>query len=300
MTHEEFLEKVYLKKGDDYEVLEEYIDSKTKISFRHKACGETFKMAPGVFLYGQNCSICFGTPKKTTEEFKQEIYDKYGLEYTLLSEYNGKGEYVQMRHKTCGTEYYVTPNNFLRDSKCPNCYGTPKKTTEEFKKEIYDRVGEDYSLIGEYINSSTRVIMKHNPCGDVYEIFPNSFLNGVRCSKCYGNKRLTTDEFKERVYNLVGDKYEVLGEYINTNTKIKLIHKECGNTFETTPNSFLGGSRCPICKTTKGEQAIMDFLNDHSIKYKYNISYGGCKYKGLLRFDFLILNNSNDVILIIE
>lgn len=114
------------------------------------------------------------------------------------------------------------------------------------------------------------------------------------------NKRKTTEDFKLEVYNKVGDKYEVLGEYINTNTKIKLIHKECGNPFETTPNSFLCGSRCPICKTTKGEQAIMDFLNDHSIKYKYNTSYGGCRYKGLLRFDFLILDINNDVVLIIE
>ena len=31
-----------------------------------------------------------------------------------------------------------------------------------------------------------------------------------------------TEYFKREVYDLVGDEYEVLGEYVNTHTKIKL------------------------------------------------------------------------------
>lgn len=61
------------------------------------------------------------------------------------------------------------------------------------------------------------------------------------------SKKKTTEEFKVEVFNLVGDEYQVLGEYIDAKTKIKMLHNKCGNIYEVTPDNFLQCKRCPIC-----------------------------------------------------
>ena len=58
-----------------------------------------------------------------------------------------------------------------------------KLTTEEFKEIVYDLVGDEYSVIGEYIKSRQKIAIKHNVCGKILEITPSSFRAGHRC-KC--------------------------------------------------------------------------------------------------------------------
>ena len=60
-----------------------------------------------------------------------------------------------------------------------------RKTTEQFRAEVADRVGDEYTVIGEYISVHTHVEMKHNVCGHIWSLEPNSFLSiGSRCPKC--------------------------------------------------------------------------------------------------------------------
>ena len=35
--------------------------------------------------------------------------------------------------------------------------------------------------------------------------------------------------------------YKILGEYVNSKTKIEILHHECGRTFLMSPNNFLNG-----------------------------------------------------------
>ena len=52
--------------------------------------------------------------------------------------------------------------------------------------------------------------------------------------------------FKNKVSD--ADKnYEVLGEYINSKTKIELRHLFCNTIFSMRPEDFLRGQRCPEC-----------------------------------------------------
>ena len=43
------------------------------------------------------------------------------------------------------------------------------------------------------------------------------------------SKKKTLEEFKKEVYNIFKDEVEVLGEYINNNTKILVRFNCCGN-----------------------------------------------------------------------
>lgn len=64
-----------------------------------------------------------------------------------------------------------------------------RKTDEQFKREAYDLVGDEYTFLDLYVNAHTKLRVKHNKCGNVYEIKPNDFLNGSRCSYCSGHHK---------------------------------------------------------------------------------------------------------------
>ena len=60
-------------------------------------------------------------------------------------------------------------------------------------------------------------------------------------------RRKTDEQFKQEVYILVGNEYTFLDKYVNAITKLRVKHNKCRNVYMVTPNSFLGGSRCPYC-----------------------------------------------------
>lgn len=84
--------------------------------------------------------------------------------------------------------------------------------------------------------------------------------------------------------------------------KVKWVCEE-GHKWEATIYSrTLEGGGCPICKESKGEQAISNELDKLRINYEREVSFedltglGG----GLLRFDFAIFNSSGEMKALIE
>ena len=130
-------------------------------------------------------------------------------------------------------------------------YSRKKRTTEEFKALVYEVVGDEYSVLGEYENTDKPIKMRHNTCGHVYTVRPFKFYNtGQRCPVHATNRLKATSFFKKEVVELVGDEYKVLGEYEGAHEKIKIRHhsERCNNhEFEMAPTDFLSGQRCPKC-----------------------------------------------------
>ena len=97
---------------------------------------------PSFFLLRDHrCPVCFGTPKLTTAEFKQRIYDAVGDEYTLIGEYDGVSKNVKLKHETCGYLYKVTPTNFYKGNRCPACalksFSAKEKQIVSFIQSFY-------------------------------------------------------------------------------------------------------------------------------------------------------------------
>lgn len=174
-----------------------------------------------------------------------------GNDYSVLTEYTYGSNYIKMEHNACGNIYDVKPSTFLRGHGCPKCFGAKgnAKTTEKFKKEVYELVGDEYTVLGEYTLSRNKIDIKHNKCGNEYQVVANSFLRGNRCPNCNGNKskHKTTEHYKKEVYDLVGDEYTILGEYINRSTDISIRHNKCKREYQVEPGNFLYGSRCIEC-----------------------------------------------------
>ena len=150
-THEQFIKEVFKEVGNEYTILGQYLNSKTKIEIKHNKCGYTFNMQPHNFIdLSQRCPRCAANARKTNKQFLQEVYQLVGNEYTFLEAYVTNNTLIKVKHNKCGHIYKVRPSNFLSGKRCPKCAGCIKKTTKQFKQEIYDLYKGEYEVLGEY------------------------------------------------------------------------------------------------------------------------------------------------------
>lgn len=184
-TNEEFLKETYDLVGDEYDFLEGYQKSNIKLKVRHNKCGNVYQVTPNNFLKGKRCPYCNGGIVYQQNQIEKRIKELYGDEYTLLNKYENAHSKLNMRHNICGYIWKTTTNNFLKGHGCPNCNKGIKKTNQEFRKEVYDLVGDEYTFLEPYQNTHTKLNVKHNKCGNVYQVEPNKFLLGRRCPYCY-------------------------------------------------------------------------------------------------------------------
>lgn len=263
-TTEEFKKEIFdLSNGDEYELLSEYINSTTDVIIRHNKCNNEIKIKPNNFLRTPKCWKCYGK-KRTTEQFKNDVKEVHGNSYTVLEDYVSNKTNILVMHNECNTTYKVRPQALLKGARCHECYGTKKKTQNDFENEIFKLFGDEYSILSQYTGSNKKVSVRHNLCGHIYEVRASHIANKTKCPKCNRAPK-STDEFKEDVFNIVGNTYEVLGEYCKSDIKIKIKHNECGNVDYITPNAFLnGGRRCIYCAKTKGysnaEKELLDYI----------------------------------------
>ncbi|MED4225619.1 hypothetical protein [Neobacillus cucumis] len=298
-TTEQFIKEVQEVWGSEYTVLGEYRNNNTHIAVRHNVCGYEYPSNPQHLLKQHGCAKCSGNLPKTTEEFIQEVHTLVGVEYSVLGYYTSSKDHILMKHHECGHEYPVTPNHFLNGRRCPNCFGPYIRTEEEFREEFYELVQDEYCILGEYKGYDQKILLKHNTCGHQWDKRISDLIRGQRCPKCYGNIRKTTESFKQEVFEKVGNEYIVLGEYVNTNTKIKMQHNTCGYKYPVTPDSFLHGTRCPKCNESKGERKISDFLSERGIPFQMQYRFPECRHINPLPFDFAVLDN-NQIVFLIE
>lgn len=314
LTNEEFLNKLYSLKGNDYTPLEEYVNAKTPIKVRCNKCGDVFETR-AENLYNGGCLKCGyemmkNKQRKTDKQFKKEVCDLVGDEYTFIDKYVNNTTKLKVKHNKCEHCYEVTPRDFLSGRRCPNCKGkriskSSRLSHEEFMEKLNEVLEDDYVVLNEYKNAKTKLKVKHLKCGRVYEVSPYKLLNGNRCSHCVfkelgeKNSKKHTDFIKE-LTELYGEEYEVLSEYINNRTKIKVKHNKCGFIYEVTPDAMLRGNGCPRCKQSKGELKITRLLEEYKIKFKPQYKFSDCVYKDKLPYDFAILDNNDKIVALIE
>lgn len=115
------------------------------------------------------------------------------------------------------------------------------KTHEQFCKEMFDKYGNEYTILGKYAGVHTYILVKHNSCGHEWLITPHSLLtnkkNTARCPNCNGGL-YSYEQIVGYIENnsdceLITKKQE----YINANTPI-ILKCNCGEIFETTFINF--------------------------------------------------------------
>jgi len=189
-SNKQFVKEIYKLVGNKYEFLEEYINNETKIKCRHNECGHIWETTPSVFLSGSRCPQCaIETKTKSHEDFTEEVYNLIENEYTFLDEYVNAKTKIKCRHNECGHIWKISPNAFLRGRRCPVCVIKETiKTNQQFIKEVYNLVKNEYTFLEPYKGSKNKIKCKHNECGYEWEVQPRNFLFGTRCPKCNSSK----------------------------------------------------------------------------------------------------------------
>ena len=174
--------------------------------------------------------------------------------------------------------------------------------TKKFMKTASDC---GFIILTEYKNNRTKVLAKCKKCGFENMVRPVNIVSGKGCKSCAMKKFTTSrkfsiDIFKERVKELTGETYTVIGEYKNADTKIDIKHNTCGNIYSVTPNKFYhSGRRCPVCNNRSNpEREISGILTANNILFKEQYIIDDCKNINHLRFDFAL--DINKTLIIIE
>lgn len=121
---------------------------------------------------------------------------------------------------------------------------------ERFVKKVFERFGDEYSILGEYRGYDYKVKIKHNICDHEWEVWSGNLFNKKYkcCPKCSNKIRLNTETFSNKVKELTNGEYKVLGEYVNTDIHVEMMHIICGHKWSVIPNNFFNHTRrCPNC-----------------------------------------------------
>ncbi|GGD29683.1 hypothetical protein [Pontibacillus salipaludis] len=119
----DFINEVNFLYGSEFEVLDEYKGRHENIVIKHHVCGNIFPVRPRHFLDQKSyCKYCNKKVSKTNEMFKTEVKELVGTLYTFLDEYVDAKTLIRVQHSTCKEVYLVTPDNFLRNRRCPTCH----------------------------------------------------------------------------------------------------------------------------------------------------------------------------------
>lgn len=207
--------------------------------------------------------------KLTKEQFIVNFKKKFPNKHFDFSESAYENTKVKI-HVKCekGHIFEIRPNDLMNGYGCNICGGTKKMNNDDFIKKANKIHNGYFSYEHTFLkNVNSKVIVTCPIHGDI-EVKANNHLNGANCRFCSkekithkisrlqkvnsSTKKLSSDDFKQKLYNKWGEKYTVKDneEYIKNNVPIMIICKEHGE-FPITPNHILSGQGCPICSKNK-------------------------------------------------
>lgn len=151
---------------------------KNKYFFMHKKCGRIRKLSFESLI--MKCkSTCLCEVMVTFEEAEKIAKDK-GFD---LLKFTNTVKIARFKCQTCGFEFSLKFNRFANEiSPCGSCN---EKWRTDFSKKVREVYGEEFTVLGEYKDSKTDVLIRHNICGHEYMYQPNRFLmKKVKCRYC--------------------------------------------------------------------------------------------------------------------
>ena len=248
--------------------------------------------------------------RKTNEEYEAEVLEKGNGDYVVLEKYVTSKTPILMEHKTCGNQWRIRPNDYLRGKGCPVC-GRKKaqlktrKTNEDYKEKIKD-IKKQFEQLTEYTRADDKIRFKHKVCGRTFDIRAIDFSRRKRCPYCAlerigHNRRLTHEEFIKSLPNIVNSKLEILSPYINSRTLIKTRNRGCGHINSFKPYDLrIRYNNCAHCSSSKGERKIFDKLVSEGVNFTKEYPVKILSDRNVFRYDFAILNEFGEVRSLIE
>ena len=175
--------------------------------------------------------------------------------------------------------------------------GIRKWNTEKLRETIRSYHKDFYDLKNTYYTEALSKIKIGCPVHGEVEISTQAAIRGAGCRFCANKKNgakstpktLSQEEFVKRTKEIHRDTLDLRGSiYKSNNKKVEVKCNECDNTFYIRPADLWAAHGCPICKESRGEKLIKNFLERNNISYEREKTFKGLKYKLPLRFDFYL------------
>ena len=283
-THEEFVLEL-AEKNQNVIPLGTYVNNSIKIEFKCKTCVRVYAARTADALRGEGCCICglrqgFEKQRKTHEEFEMELLN-INPDVTLMGKYTGAFQKISVRCNLCGNIWDSTARNLLYARGCPKCSmklvaSKIRKSPKQFEEEM-NSLHPELIFIDEYFARSTKLLYVCTVCGEAQYGSPPHLLSGEGCrfcgrQKCYCANRKTHDEFIQEMEQ-VNPQIEILTNYTTIKAKVRARCKICSQQWYPVATSLLAGCGCPMCRLSKGEKWIDQFLHSNSIEHSHQQTY---------------------------
>ena len=217
--------------------------------------------------------------KLTKEEIITRFTEVHGKKYIYDLFMSDSFNYTSIKDKIpiiCKKHNTLFKQSIYHHSKgegCPICANESMKQTKSLGTEGFiERSREvhgdkyDYSNVS-YVNNSTKVEIKCNTCGTIFQQLPSKHLEGQGCPECARRRTITTamafDTFRELASRIHQSKYDYdKDSYTNSKGKVTITCPVHG-VFEQEAESHLQGHGCPKCarEDSKNEKEISDFIS---------------------------------------
>lgn len=226
----------------------------TLIELRCKECGKTFITTPRLIKYGHTCPYCTEIKEQYyTKIVKNVLKEKVNSSFSLKS-IDFENNVVIVNDKELNKQRKFNLRNVLTNS--INFKYNPSFKMNEYKWDKYSSKG----TYGDYYKG--RYLIEHT-------------------SKEY---------FISTMYSLVGDEYELVGEYSNLFKPVKIKHNPCGAILYIIPHEFINGKRCDSCRIPVKPERVVDIINSSIVNAHIEMYYDDKLNKPIYRlyeYDYL-------------
>ena len=204
MTKDGFIKKIKDLYKNDYILVSDFISTQSKVTIKHNKCGNNFDIVANEFTrlrvqerFRKACTKCreIAIP---LEEVQKRLDKITKDRISIIGSYQSTHKDTTFKCKVCSHEWTGNVHYKIQNVKtnktdsfgCPKCSKKMKKTTEIFKKEVKELVGNEYLVKGEYSTANDLVEMTHTTCGEDYPVRPADFLyKNNRCPYCANNEK---------------------------------------------------------------------------------------------------------------
>lgn len=208
-TQAEFIQEIKDIHKDAITVLGDYKNRDTPIKIRCNNCHREFNMIPYSLINGRGCKYCSNNQRFTVEDIQKEIDYLYGKgKFVVSGKYKNNQTKMKFTYTPTGEYCMQTINhmydgyNFKYSKKVPliNKHKVKKINTKvkvkhnklivtdtaSFKKELFKRQGDRFTVIGEYKGMRLPIKVRCNNCGQVMDTQAQILIEYGSCRVCRG------------------------------------------------------------------------------------------------------------------
>ena len=188
-TQEEFGKEIF-DINPNIEVIREYKNNYTPVSFKCKVCGYEWSTQPKSITYNKSkCRKCVGHAPLTQEEFEEKL-KRVNSNITVIGKYTGYNNKIMVRCNIDGREWEAYPRKLMKGVGCLECmerrfHDERAYTLEQFKEKMFELSPSIEILSETYKNLRDSIKCRCKICGYEWEARGADLLiKGNGCPSC--------------------------------------------------------------------------------------------------------------------